>query len=101
MWILFARAPVPDKPYWTGRRLLAALDALAWPVFVVLLLAQVPGAPGVFKPMVAALAGLAMLHRLYVALWRNHRYRFTTWRWGRALCALLLVGVALKIAMAI
>ncbi len=31
MWMLFARAPPPDAPYWPGRRWWAALDALAWP----------------------------------------------------------------------
>ena len=99
MWILFARALLPDKPYWTGRRVLAALDALVWPAFVVLLLAQVPGAPGVFKPVVGALALLAALYRLNVAWFSNHRYRFTTWWLMRVLAVLLLVGVVLKVAM--
>ena len=101
MWMLFARAPAPDRPYWTGRRFLAAVDALAWPSFFLLLIAQAPGASSVFKPVIGALALLAMWHRLYVAWWRNHRYRFTTWRWGRVLSALLVIGVVLKIVLAI
>lgn len=99
MWILFARAPLPDKPYWAGRRVLAALDALVWPAFAVLLLAQVPGAPGVFKPVVSALALLMALYRLNVAWFSNHRYRFTTWWLARVLVVLLLVGAVLKVAM--
>ena len=100
MWILFARAPLPDRPYWTGRRVLAALDALLWPALAVLLLAQVPGAPGVLKPVLGALALLAALHRLHVAWFRNHRYGFTTAWVARALLVLLLVGVVLKVALA-
>jgi hypothetical protein len=30
----------------------------------------------------------------------NHRYWFTTWRWGRVAAAMLLVGAVLKVAMA-
>ena len=100
MWILFAREPLPDRPYWTGRRVLAALDALLWPSLAVLLLAQMPGSPGLLKPILNAVALLAALHRLHVAWFRNHRYRFTTWWVMRMLVVLLLVGVLLKIALA-
>ena len=100
MWILFMRAPSHDRPYWTGRRVLAALDALLWPVLALLLLAQVPGAAGVLRPVLSAVALLAALHRLHVAWFRNHRYRFTTAWLARALLILLLVGVMLKIALA-
>jgi hypothetical protein len=100
MWILFARAPLPDRPYWTGRRALAVLDALLWPVLAAMLLAQVPGAPGVMKPVLGAVTLLAALHRLHVAWFRNHRYGFTTWWLARALVVLLLVGVVLKVALA-
>ena len=37
--------------------------------------------------------------RLYRAIWSNHRYWFTTWRWGRIVAALLLMGEALKFAL--
>jgi len=96
---LFARAPFADRPYWTGRRALTVLDALLWPVLAVLLLAQLPGAPGVLKPVLGAVALMAALHRLHVAWFRNHRYRFTTWWLARVLVALLIVGVVLKIAL--
>jgi hypothetical protein len=43
------------------------------------------------------LLGLGRLHR---ALWENHRYWFTTWRWGKVLGAMLLIGAVLKLSMA-
>lgn len=50
-------------------------------------------------PMVYALAVLSGLGRLRRALWMNHRYQFTTWRWGRRLAALLLIGMVLRVAL--
>ena len=32
MWLVLTRAPLPDAPHWPGRRLLALVDAVAWPV---------------------------------------------------------------------
>lgn len=29
----------------------------------------------------------------------NHRYRFTTWRWGRIVAALLLMGAVMKLML--
>ena len=43
MWILFARAPRPDAIVWSGRRLLAAIDAIVWPAIVFWVLLSVPG----------------------------------------------------------
>jgi len=43
----------------------------------------------------AIAAGVVRLHR---AIAVNHRYRFTTWRWGRVLAGLLLFGWLLKLA---
>ncbi len=40
MWFVFARAPLPDAPYWPGRRLLALVDAIAWPVAWIALATQ-------------------------------------------------------------
>ena len=98
MWLLVAREPVPDAPYWPGRRWLAAIDAVAWPVAWVVMVQAVPGPLGIVGPMVAALAALAGLGRLHRALWVNHRYRFTTLRWGRIAGAMLVIGVVLKVA---
>ena len=46
----------------------------------------------------AVVYGVDRLHR---ALWFNHRYRFTTWRWGRVVVVLLLIGAVLKIAVSV
>ena len=46
MWLLVAREPRPDAPDWPGRRLLAAIDAVAWPLMWVLLIRHVPGPAG-------------------------------------------------------
>ncbi|WP_293435115.1 hypothetical protein [Piscinibacter sp.] len=99
MWLLVAREPRPDAPDWPGRRLLAAIDAVAWPLMWVLLIRQVPGPAGLVGPFVTALAVLLGLGRLHRVLWINHRYWFTTWRWGKVLGAMLLIGAVLKIAM--
>ena len=79
--------------------MLAAIDAVAWPLMWVLLIRQVPGPAGLVGPFVTALAVLLALGRLHRALWVNHRYWFTTWRWGKVLGAMLLIGAVLKIAM--
>jgi hypothetical protein len=31
-------------------------------------------------------------------VWVNHRYWFTTWRWGRISAALIVIGMVLKFA---
>ena len=99
MWLLVAREPKPDAPYWPGRRLLAAVDAAVWPFLWVLVFSHAPKPVGLVGPLVAAVALLCALGRLHRALWVNHRYWFTTWRWGRIAAALLLIGVVLKLAM--
>ena len=58
-----------------------------------------PKPVGRVGPFIAAVALLCALGRLHRALWVNHRYRFTTWRWGRIAAALLLMGVVLKLTM--
>ena len=100
MWMLVAREPTPDAPYWPGRNCLAAVDATAWPVAWLLLFSQAPVPVGLFGPFVSAVALLCVLGRLYRALCINHRYRFTTWRWGRAVAILIFVGAVLKATLA-
>jgi hypothetical protein len=127
MWIILNQQVQPDATYWHGRRWLAALDAVAWPAmlaapfaapfiahFVVSsfsslvapFIAPLAGAPlayhhtGLVGQVVVALAVGAALTRLRRALWANHRYRFTTWRCGRALALLLALGVLLKLGAA-
>jgi len=58
-----------------------------------------PAAMGLVGTVLAALPVLIGLNRLCVALWRNHRYRFTTWRWRRLPRGLLLFGLAMKHAL--
>ena len=99
MWLLVAREPTPDAPYWPGRRLLAAVDAAAWPLLWVMLFSHAPEPIGLAGPFVAAVALGCALGRLHRALCVNHRYRFTTWRWGRIAVALLLTGVVLKLTL--
>jgi hypothetical protein len=99
MWLLFARAPSPAAPYWPGRRLLAASDALAWTAVWIAVAAQLPQATGVVGPMVMAIATLSALGRVHRAVMVNHRYQFTTWRWGRLALILLLGGLILKVAV--
>lgn len=99
MWLLFAPAPRPDAPYWPGRRWLAAVDALAWPVAWVLLVGALPEPRGIVLPLTGAFAALAAVRRLRRAFWANHRYQFTTWRWCRPVGTLLMIGWMLKLVL--
>lgn len=96
MWMLIARAAPPDSPYWPGRRWFAALDAIGWPMFWLGVLSHIPVRTGLVGTGLASVAVIVGLYRLRIALWRTHRYRFTTWRWGRLLLALLVFGAAIK-----
>ena len=99
MWVIFARAPPPDVQVWPGRRVLALVDAVAWPAAWAawLLGLQVPlGLAGQFA---LAYCGVAALRRAIRAAVHNHRYHFTTWRWGRWLLLALAFGYALKLAV--
>ena len=99
MWIVFARAPAPDAAYWPGRRWLGAIDATAWPLAAMVLLSQVPGGTGILLPTGVAVLALVAISRVHTALRLNHRYRFTTWRWGHIALVLLLVGAMIKLLL--
>lgn len=99
MWLVVARQPVADAPHWPGRRCLAGVDAVVWPLLFVVLIMQSPLLTGMVIPVAAGVAALVAAHRLHRALWMNPRYRFTTWRWGKLVAALLVVGVTLKLTM--
>lgn len=101
MWILIAREAPPDADYWPGRGVLAALDAVAWPLLWVLVLSQLPRPVGIVGPFFMAVAVLCAIGRLHRAVWVNHRYRFTTWRWGKFAVALLLLGELMKLTLAL
>jgi hypothetical protein len=99
MWVLFARAPPPDAPYWPGRRWLAALDAVAWPGAGSVALSQAPGEGGLVLAFVSALLIVSAVGRLFTALTANHQYHFTTWRWGRVLAKMVAVWALLKLGL--
>lgn len=96
MWLLVARAPRQDAPQWMGRRGLAAFEAVVWPAMVFLLVYISPEPLGVFGIVASVAALAASFIRLQRAIWNNHRYWFTTWRWGGVALALILVGAAIK-----
>jgi hypothetical protein len=98
MWVLLARPPLPDATPWPGRRLLAAIDALAWPAAWVAAVVLMPVNVGAVGQLVIAGAMVAALRRLHRAVALNHRYHFTTWTWGRRVGLMLLFGGALKLA---
>ena len=52
---------------------------------------------GIVGMLVIVCAVLSAVLRLRCALLSNGRYRFTTWRWGRVLAVLMLVGIAMKV----
>lgn len=98
MWLLVAREPRADAMVWSGRLWLAALDALLWPALWVWVIHHLPGTLGVVAPFVTGVAALSALGRLHRAVWVNHRYWFTTWRWARIVGGLMLVGLVMKVA---
>jgi hypothetical protein len=95
LWVLMARPRRPDAVVWRGRRMLAALDAVAWPLLAALVLLSLPQ-PGNAGLVALAACALTAVHRLLRAVLRNERYFFTTWRWGRLLAGLLVFGYALQ-----
>ena len=99
MWVLFARAPLPSAPYWPGRRWLAAIDAVAWPGVAWFALNQVASSGGLVLALPMALLVMSAVWRFFTALLANHRYHFTTGRWGRILAWMVAVGVLLKLGL--
>lgn len=99
MWLLVAREPRPDAPEWPGRRWLAAVDAVLWPLLWVVLVRHAPQPVGLVGQFVIAMAVLLGIGRLHRAVWSNHRYWFTTWRWAKVLGALLVVGAVMKLSL--
>lgn len=98
MWLLFARAPPPDADVWRGRRALAVVDAVVWPAILAALVLRAPFSIGLAGMCATALCAVAALRRAHRATFQNHRYHFTTWRWGRWLAFVVAFGYALKLA---
>jgi hypothetical protein len=99
MWVVVAREPEPDAAYWPGRRWLAVFDAAVWPPLWVVVFSYAPKPVGLVGPFITAVAVLCGLNRLHRALWLNHRYRFTTWRWGKVVAAMLLMAWVMKLTL--
>jgi hypothetical protein len=100
MWIVIARAPQPSAHVWPGRIPLAVIDALVWPFLWGLAIHRLQTPSGIVGPVVFSIAALFATVRLGRAVWANERYWFTTWRWGKVVAALLLMGWVLKLAVA-
>lgn len=99
MWVIFARAPPPDAVVWPGRRALALIDALAWPAAWTAFVLGLPVSGGLVGHFALALCAVSALTRARRAVANNHRYHFTTWRWGRRLVFVPALGYALKLAV--
>ena|SRR5438309_629957 len=100
MWLVLLRPPRPDAPQWPGRHALALVDAVAWPLAWIAFASHLPARGGLVGGFVVALACLCALTRAWRAVCENHRYFFTTWRWGKPLLWLLMLGWLLKLALA-
>lgn len=61
MWLMFERARRHDAVYWPGRRVLAAIDAVAWPLVWIAAILQVRDRCGLVGAMVLAVASLQAL----------------------------------------
>ena len=99
MALIFVRESRPNAHVWRGRRLLALLDAVAWPILWIFAVRQAPLETGVVGTVIVAAAVLVAGLRSVTALSQNQRYRFTTWRWGRIALVLIAVGLLLKLAV--
>src|SRR4051794_13119163 len=97
MWLILVRAPPPDAQYWPGRRWLATIDAMSWPALGAYALSRIAASGGIVVAVLLALLVVCGLRRVITALTANQRYRFTTWRYGRWLAYLLLIGALLKV----
>ena len=98
MWLLIARAPLPDAPQWQGRRILALLDAVFWPSFVAFNVSSLSNVLGLVGQVALAACAFVGARRAARAIWRNERYRFTTVRVAKLLAVLLAFGALLKVA---
>ncbi len=97
MWLLIARTPRRDAVYWTGRRWMALLDAVAWPTLWAAAVVKAPFSTGLGGAVAVALLVAVAARRSYRAIFRNERYWFTTWRWGLVLGGLVALGAVTKV----
>lgn len=97
MWVLTTRAPRRDAAYWPGRRWLALLDAVAWPMLWAAAVIKAPLSTGLVGAVAVSFLVAIAARRTHRAVFRNERYRFTTWRWGLALAGLAAMGAATRL----
>jgi hypothetical protein len=97
MFIVMTRVSRADAPDWPGRKGLAAIDAVVWPILWIFLFRHLPTHIGLVGSVGCAAAVLCAITRLQRALLMNHRYWFTTWRWGKVVGAMLLMGWVMKL----
>lgn len=96
MFLVVFSKPARIYTTWSGRRPLAALDAVLWPaLWAWIVVARVPDRGLVVRWFCAMLA-LVACRRLWRALSDNEHYRFSTVRWGKALIGVWIFGYALK-----
>ena len=98
MLIVLQRVPRADAPYWPGRRLLAVLDAVLWPAAWIATVAVAPARTGMLGAVVVAVALVCAPMRIRRAVFANEHYRFATWRWGKPVALLFVLGALLKLA---
>lgn len=92
MWLVIPRRERPVMPYWPGRRLLGAIDALFWPVFWVVMLWRVDAPMGGVRPLLTTVLAWCAFSRVWRATFDNSDYTFATWRWGKVLGVLLVLS---------
>ena len=97
MWIMYGRTPNPDVAYFAGRRWLALLDAVAWPVAWLIAISAIPYNTGVLGVFAKAVLVLVALRRCQRAVFRNERYRFSTLRWGVPILTFVALGELMKV----
>ena len=99
MVVLFHRAPRSPATWWPGRLLLSALDGALWPILWIAVVLATPLRGGVLGLVVVTWALLALPFRLHRAICVNEHYWFTTWRWGRAILMLSVIGMLMKVLL--
>lgn len=99
MFVFVHRPPKPDANQWPGRKRLAALDAVLWPALWIAAVAAVQSRTGIVGVLAIAFLVAFGVARLARAIWRNERYWFSTWRWGRVLAILMATGLLLKLLL--
>jgi hypothetical protein len=95
----FCRERRADAPYWPGRRALAALDALAWPLLCALVAMRSGARASVLAWVLAASCVWVAARRLRRAVRENHRYRFLSWWMMRSLLLLYLCATIFRCSL--